>query len=645
MTVADSLIYPQESDTTYPYTDTGDREFLEDKEFIETMTLVTHLAAVTSTLRFTPFVLKLPVRPPVLVAKQASSIAFLSGGRLGLGVGLSPWPEDFAAMGVPWARRGKRMDECIDILRGLWTGDFFAYSGEFFELPAVKQTPAPPSKIPLLVGGHSDAALRRAVRKGDGWMHAGGDGEELDRLLTRLAEIRKEEGDTRDDFEVHVISFDAYSPDGVKRLEDRGVTDCIVGFRVPYIKGPDEEPLEEKVRHLEKYAADVIAKVAQCELRGVPRGGRRGGAADLGPAVRAHRGRAGRGRRLPRRADPLLDPDGLRPRRRPPRADQPHTPVRPPGTRQPRRDLLQRAADRRGVVRRARASRDHHRPLLPGDGRDVLRRGGAEHGDRADDRELDVADGTFGGRFGEELGLAQGATLIVREVFSDWVGEERGTLWIERTDTLGTPRPAPTTGSTDKRFGVAAKLLTGRIKTWFAFPEWFTYKEPVNTLTAPATTPGGLASQFSSIGHYALTPDEALVVTVPACDDAPYQAIQVGSRWYASTDYEHHQTSLTRAQSHVDADGMLRYVVTERDPGLANWLETTGHERGVMMLRWQRTARDLGPADGPSVEVVPFVSLATRSDVDSQRVIPDQYAERIAARQIGVARRMISRAS
>jgi len=261
MTVADSLIYPQESDSSYPYTDTGDREFLEDKEFIETMTLVTHLAARTETLRFTPFVLKLPVRPPVLVAKQAASIAFLSGNRLGLGVGLSPWPEDFEALGVPWKRRGKRMDECIDILRGLTTGDYFGYDGEFYSFPPLKQSPAPTEPIPILIGGHSDAALRRAVLKGDGWMHAGGDGEELDRLLARLAEIRKAEGDERDDFEVHVISYDAYDPDGVKRLADKGATDCIVGFRVPYIKGPDTEPLEKKVEHLESYAESVIARV------------------------------------------------------------------------------------------------------------------------------------------------------------------------------------------------------------------------------------------------------------------------------------------------------------------------------------------------------------------------------------------------
>ena len=261
MTVADSLIYPEHSNSTYPYTDTGDREFLDGKEFIETMILCAHLFAHTTTLRLTPFVLKLPVRPPVLVAKQASSLAHLSGGRLGLGVGLSPWPEDFVALGVPWERRGKRMDECMDILKGLTTGEFFSYDGEFFQIESLKQCPAAPSPIPLLVGGHADAALRRAVRKGNGWMHAGGDGEELDRLLGRLKEIREEEGDTRDDFEVHVISYDAYTVDGIKRLEDKGVTDCIVGFRVPYIKGPDTEPLETKVRNLEQYAESVITKV------------------------------------------------------------------------------------------------------------------------------------------------------------------------------------------------------------------------------------------------------------------------------------------------------------------------------------------------------------------------------------------------
>lgn len=261
-----------------------------------------------------------------------------------------------------------------------------------------------------------------------------------------------------------------------------------------------------------------------------------------------------------------------------------------------------------------------------------------------DDRELDIAaDGTFEWRFGPELGLKKGATLIVREVFDDWNAEERGTLRIQRLDTAGIPRADVTIAGVEKRYGVAAKMLVGRIKTWFAFPEWFTYKEPVNTLTAPQSTPGGLASQFSSLGHYALTPDEAMVVTVPVCEAAPYQAIQIGSKWYVSTDYEHHQTSLTRAQSHVDDDGLLRYVISERDPGIANWLETTGHDKGVMMLRWQRVERPLSEADGPHVEVMPFAELQSRvPDLAAQQVTPSDYATRIEARQVGVARRMIS---
>ncbi|SEG68974.1 probable F420-dependent oxidoreductase, Rv2161c family [Thermomonospora echinospora] len=259
--VADSLVYPRESDAGYPYTADGDREFLEDKSFVETFTLIAAMGAVTSTIRFTPFVLKLAVRPPVLVAKQAGSLAFLTGNRLGLGVGLSPWPEDFAVMGVPWARRGRRMDEAIAVIRGLTGGGYFEYHGEFYDLPPVKMSPAPTEPIPILVGGHSEAALRRAARLGDGWMHGGGDPGELDTLLARLAALRAEEGTADRPFEIHAISPEAYTVDGVKRLADKGVTDLIVGFRNPYVKGPDTQPLAKKIEHLERFAESVIAKV------------------------------------------------------------------------------------------------------------------------------------------------------------------------------------------------------------------------------------------------------------------------------------------------------------------------------------------------------------------------------------------------
>jgi probable F420-dependent oxidoreductase len=261
MVVPDSICYPRHASSRYPFTPDGSREFLEDKPFLEPFSLIPALGAVTTRLRFVTFVVKLPVRNPVLVAKQATSTAVLTGNRLVLGVGTSPWREDYEVLGVPWADRGRRMDEELAIIRGLSAGGYFEYHGQVFDFAPVKMAPVPSEPIPILIGGHGDAALRRAARVGDGWLHGGGDPADLPGLLARLAGLRKAEGAAGRPFEVHVISMDAYSVDGVRRLEDQGVTDAIVGFRWPYQTGPDREPLTDKIAGLRRYADDVIAKV------------------------------------------------------------------------------------------------------------------------------------------------------------------------------------------------------------------------------------------------------------------------------------------------------------------------------------------------------------------------------------------------
>ncbi|MEJ7832175.1 MAG: hypothetical protein WKF79_04625 [Nocardioides sp.] len=262
-----------------------------------------------------------------------------------------------------------------------------------------------------------------------------------------------------------------------------------------------------------------------------------------------------------------------------------------------------------------------------------------------DDRELEITpEGAFEFHYVAEPGAK---TMIVREVFNDWDTEERGQLWIERVDSVGKPARPLTRETLAKKYEVAARTLTGSIQTWFAFPHFFQYQEPVNTLTAPQSTPGGLASQRSSIGHYELAVDEAMIVTVPACADCSYQGIQIGSDWYASTDYETHQTSLTKAQAVTDPDGKMRFVISEGSPAgegraIANWLETTGHRTGSMMLRWQRLERDLTQDDdGPSVEVVLLADVPDRLPHFTP-ITTQEYAARIAARQRSVARRMIS---
>ena len=259
--VPDSICYPQESDSTYPYTPDGNREFLEDKPFIEPFSLIPAMGAVTERLRFTTFVVKLPIRNPVLVAKQAASVAVITGNRFGFGVGLSPWPEDYIACGQPWERRGKRMDEQIEIIQQLAAGGFVEYHGEFYDLPAVKICPTPTEKLPILIGGHADAALKRAARLCDGWMHAGSEGDQLPAMIQRLEELRREYGRESEPFEIHVISMDGYSADGCKRLEELGVTDVIIGFRNAYQMEQDTETLQQKLDAMNWFADSVIAKV------------------------------------------------------------------------------------------------------------------------------------------------------------------------------------------------------------------------------------------------------------------------------------------------------------------------------------------------------------------------------------------------
>ena len=261
MVIPDSICYPEHATSTYPYSPDGNREFLDGKPFMEPFSLIPALGAVTDRLRFVTFVLKLPIRHPVLVAKQVTSTAVLTGNRLLLGVGTSPWREDYDVLGVPWERRGRRMDEAVAVIRGLASGDYFSYDGELVKIPPIKLSPVPSQPVPILFGGHGEAMLRRAATTGDGWMHGGGDPALLPGLLARLTRLRQQEGTENRPFEVHVISADAYSMDGILRLEDQGVTDVTVGFRWPYATEPDTQPLAEKIAALNRFAEKVIAKV------------------------------------------------------------------------------------------------------------------------------------------------------------------------------------------------------------------------------------------------------------------------------------------------------------------------------------------------------------------------------------------------
>ena len=257
LTIPDSICYPQEASSKYPYNADGSREFLESVPFVESLIAVAAMAAVTERIRFSTFVYKLAVRQAAVVAKQVQGIQALSGNRFDFGIGISPWAEDFAVCGVSWEKRGKRFDEQIAILRGLESGEFFGHQGEMLQMPANKMCPAPTASTPLLIGGHAEPALKRAAKLGDGWMCAGADMEELQRYLKRIADLRKEYGTQDRPFRIFTTGQNAFTEAGIEELEQIGVTDVVIGFRNLYAMEADKT-LEEKIGMLQWYASTFI---------------------------------------------------------------------------------------------------------------------------------------------------------------------------------------------------------------------------------------------------------------------------------------------------------------------------------------------------------------------------------------------------
>lgn len=271
--------------------------------------------------------------------------------------------------------------------------------------------------------------------------------------------------------------------------------------------------------------------------------------------------------------------------------------------------------------------------------------------DAFDDRRLTIAaDGSYELTFGppredapaDYFVLGEGASMLaIREVYGDWTAERKGSVTIERVDTADQPARPLDAARAARQYATAAKLLTTRIHTWFNFPKWFYLDEPVNTFTAPRRTPGGLATQYSSVGHFDLPSDKAMIVTVPV-PTAPYLGFQLGSLWYISLDYVHHQTSLNAAQAQHDPDGMIRLVIADQNPGVTNWVETTGRRRGILQFRWQRTDAPVEADQGPTCEVVDLADVPDRLPYyDHNRIDAAGWAERITARRRGFANRML----
>lgn len=253
----DSLFYMEKAAADYPYTPDGSRMWNADTPWVDPLIAAAAMGAVTSTLRFYTNVLKLGSRNPLLLARQVGSVANLTGNRFALGVGIGWAPEEFEWCGVPYARRGARVDEMIDVIKAVLAGGMVEFHGRFYEFDRLQMSPAPSAPVPFYVGGHTDVALRRAARIGDGWTSAMMTCAQLAETVGKLKALLAEHDRADVPFEYQAVCIDKFDVAGHRDLAAAGITDNIV---IPWVfdgLGFDA-PLAAKQDSLKRFADTYI---------------------------------------------------------------------------------------------------------------------------------------------------------------------------------------------------------------------------------------------------------------------------------------------------------------------------------------------------------------------------------------------------
>lgn len=249
----DHVVNLETLETPYPYTKDGSRRWEAFTDWPDPWVLIGGLALVTSRARFVTTVYLPAMRDPYSAAKAIGTAAVLAGGRLELGIGVGWCEEEFSLMGQQFARRGKRTDEMLELMKDLWKPGWTQFDGEFYQTPKLEMEPTPPP-IPIYVGGLSDIALRRAARH-DGWI---GDLITTEKALERvgkLRELRAEKGSTMDGFEVLTPLTDAFTPEHYDRAEAGGITG-IITMPWMFYAGP-RATLAEKIDGMKRFRKDL----------------------------------------------------------------------------------------------------------------------------------------------------------------------------------------------------------------------------------------------------------------------------------------------------------------------------------------------------------------------------------------------------
>jgi probable F420-dependent oxidoreductase len=222
-------VVPVGYQSEYPYSDSGKMPGPEDIPIPDPLLPLAYAAAITKNLRLATGVMILPQRHPAYVAKQMATLDLLSGGRAILGIGSGWLKEEFDVLGIPFQERGKRTDETIRAIRSLWQEKAEPFEGRFFKWNAVESHPKPVQRagVPIVVGGHSEAAAKRAGRLGDGFFPGRSDLATLDQLLATMRAEASRVGRDAAKIEITAGTTDS-SVDGYRRLADLGVSRAII---------------------------------------------------------------------------------------------------------------------------------------------------------------------------------------------------------------------------------------------------------------------------------------------------------------------------------------------------------------------------------------------------------------------------------
>ncbi|BBY67684.1 TIGR03619 family F420-dependent LLM class oxidoreductase [Mycolicibacterium helvum] len=251
--IPDHVVNLETLATPYPYTKNGERRWQPFTDWPDPWVLVGALAQVTSEIKFVTTVYIPGMRDPYSAAKSIGTAAYLAKGRVELGIGVGWCEEEFTLMGQQFAKRGKRTDEMIELMRALWQPGWTEFDGEFYQTPRLEMMPTPPH-IPIYSGGLSDIALRRAARL-DGWI---GDLISLDQAILRvdkLRALRAENGLTMDGFEILTPLTDAFTIGHYERAASAGITG-IVTMPWMFYSGPDAS-LADKIDGMRRFRKDL----------------------------------------------------------------------------------------------------------------------------------------------------------------------------------------------------------------------------------------------------------------------------------------------------------------------------------------------------------------------------------------------------